>query len=76
MAVPDKDDAREVIRAIQRAKPGDAIGTPAESARAAVPEQDYRKAFERLAVSAEMKEDVGGRHASPSSLVVGRRFVM
>lgn len=61
--LPGKDDVREVIRAIQRSKPGDAVVSPSDSARAAVPEQDYRDAFERLAVSAEMKEDVGGRHA-------------
>ena len=54
--LPGKDDVREVIIAIQK-KQGTKI------AHAEVPEQAYRESFERLAVSAEMKEDVGGRHA-------------
>lgn len=54
--LPGKDDVREVITALQKRQ-----GT--KFIRAEVPEQAYRESFERLAVSAEMKEDVGGRHA-------------
>lgn len=65
--LPGKDDVKEVIDAIQRSRPGTSAVTTSQQRAGAtqveVPEQEYRDAFERLAVSAEMKEDAGGRHA-------------
>jgi putative two-component system response regulator len=65
--LPGKDDVKEVIDAIQRSRPGPPTATTSQQRAGAtqveVPEQEYRDAFERLAVSAEMKEDAGGRHA-------------
>lgn len=63
--LPGKDDVKEVIDAIRKSRAGghgsaqQRAGTP----QMEVPEQEYRDAFERLAVSAEIKEDAGGRHA-------------
>jgi putative two-component system response regulator len=54
--MPGKDDVRAIIKAIQRA-PG------AHAVEVEVPESMYRDAFERLAVSAELREDSKGRHA-------------
>ena len=54
--MPGKDDARAVIMAIQKI-PG------SQKAEIEVPESLYRDAFERLAVSAELREDSLGRHA-------------
>ena len=54
--MPGKDDVRAVIMAIQR--------TPsAHREEIEVPEALYRDAMERLAVSAELREDTLGRHA-------------
>ena len=54
--MPGKDDARAVIMAIQRI-PG------SQKEEIEVPESLYRDALERLAVSAELREDSLGRHA-------------
>jgi putative two-component system response regulator len=54
--MPGKDDAREVIMAIQNLP-----GSQREAID--VPESLYRDALERLAVSAELREDSFGRHA-------------
>jgi putative two-component system response regulator len=54
--MPGKDDVRAIIKAIQRT-PGSSV------AEVEVPEAMYRDAFERLAVSAELREDSKGRHA-------------
>ena len=54
--MPGKDDARAVIMAIQRI-PG------SQKEEIEVPEALYRDALERLAVSAELREDSFGRHA-------------
>jgi putative two-component system response regulator len=54
--MPGKDDVRAVIMAIQK--------TPsAHREEIDVPEPLYRDAMERLAVSAELREDTLGRHA-------------
>lgn len=54
--MPGKDDVRAVIMAIQK--------TPsAHREEIEVPESLYRDAMERLAVSAELREDSLGRHA-------------
>ena len=54
--MPGKDDVRAVIMAIQK--------TPsAHREEIDVPESLYRDAMERLAVSAELREDTLGRHA-------------
>ena len=54
--MPGKDDVRAVIMAIQK--------TPsAHREEVDVPESLYRDAMERLAVSAELREDTLGRHA-------------
>ncbi len=54
--MPGKDDVRAVIKAIQK--------TPsAHREEIDVPEALYRDAMERLAVSAELREDTLGRHA-------------
>ena len=54
--MPGKDDVRAVIKAIQK--------TPsAHREEIDVPESLYRDAMERLAVSAELREDTLGRHA-------------
>ncbi len=54
--MPGKDDVRAVIMAIQK--------TPsAHREEIEVPESLYRDAMERLAVSAELREDTLGRHA-------------
>ena len=54
--MPGKDDVRAVIMAIQK--------TPnAHKEKAEVPEALCRDAMERLAVSAELREDTLGRHA-------------
>ena len=54
--MPGKDDVRAVIMAIQK--------TPtAHREEVEVPEGLYRDAMERLAVSAELREDTLGRHA-------------
>ena len=54
--MPGKDDARAVIMAIQKL-PG------SQRDEIEVPESLYREALERLAVSAELREDSFGRHA-------------
>lgn len=54
--MPGKDDVRAVIMAIQK-MPG------SQKEEVEVPEQLYRDALERLAVAAELREDVRGRHA-------------
>lgn len=54
--MPGKDDVRAVINAIQRI-PG------SQKEEIEVPESMYRDALERLAVSAELREDSLGRHA-------------
>ena len=54
--MPGKDDARAVIMAIQKI-PG------SQKEEIEVPESLYRDALERLAVSAELREDSLGRHA-------------
>ena len=54
--MPGKDDARAVIMAIQKI-PG------SQKEEIEVPESLYRDALERLAVSAELREDSFGRHA-------------
>lgn len=54
--MPGKDDARAVIMAIQKV-PG------SQKEEIEVPESLYRDALERLAVSAELREDSFGRHA-------------
>jgi len=54
--MPGKDDVRAVIMAIQK-------GAGANREDIEVPEALYRDAFERLAVSAELREDSMGRHA-------------
>ncbi len=54
--MPGKDDVREMIENLH--KPPSARRSEIE-----VPEQSYRDALERLAVSAEMREDSFGRHA-------------
>ena len=54
--MPGKDDARAVIMAIQKI-PG------SQKEEIEVPEGLYRDALERLAVSAELREDSFGRHA-------------
>ena len=54
--MPGKDDALAVIMAIQRI-PG------SNKVEVEVPESLYRDALERLAVSAELREDSLGRHA-------------
>ena len=54
--MPGKDDVRAVIMAIQKT-PG------AHKQEIEVPESLYRDAMERLAVSAELREDTLGRHA-------------
>ena len=54
--MPGKDDARAVIMAIQKI-PG------SQKEEVEVPESLYRDALERLAVSAELREDSFGRHA-------------
>ncbi len=54
--MPGKDDADAVITAIQQV-PG------TKKVEAEVPESLYRDALERLAVSAELREDSFGRHA-------------
>lgn len=54
--MPGKDDVRAVIMAIQRI-PG------SQREEVEVPESLYREALERLAVSAELREDALGRHA-------------
>ena len=54
--MPGKDDVRAVIMAIQK--------TPSKHREEIdVPESLYRDAMERLAVSAELREDTLGRHA-------------
>ena len=54
--MPGKDDVRAVIMAIQK-KPS------SHREEVEVPESLYREAMERLAVSAELREDTLGRHA-------------
>lgn len=54
--MPGKDDVRAVIMAIQKV-PG------SQREEVEVPESLYREALERLAVSAELREDALGRHA-------------
>ena len=54
--MPGKDDARAVIIAIQKI-------TDLDKVEIEVPKSLYRDALERLAVSAEMREDSLGRHA-------------
>jgi response regulator RpfG family c-di-GMP phosphodiesterase len=54
--MPGKDDVRAVIMAIQKI-PG------SQREEVEVPESLYREALERLAVSAELREDALGRHA-------------
>ncbi len=54
--MPGKDDVRAVITAIQKI-PG------AQKEEVEVPESLYRDALERLAISAELREDSLGRHA-------------
>ena len=54
--MPGKDDARALMMAIQRI-PG------SQKEEIEVPESLYRDALERLAVSAELREDSFGRHA-------------
>ncbi len=54
--MPGKDDVRAVIMAIQKI-PG------SQKEEIEVPESLYREALERLAVSAELREDALGRHA-------------
>lgn len=54
--MPGKDDARTLIMAIQSERP-----THREAEE--VPEKLYRDALERLAISAELREDTLGRHA-------------
>ena len=54
--MPGKDDVRAVIMAIQKV-PG------SQREEIGVPESLYREALERLAVSAELREDALGRHA-------------
>ncbi|MBL8310397.1 MAG: HD domain-containing protein [Burkholderiales bacterium] len=61
--LPGKDDVRDVIKAIQQTVPGASSRNVRNTTKGEVPEREYREAFERLAVSAELKEDVGGRHA-------------
>jgi putative two-component system response regulator len=54
--MPGKDDVQDLIAAIQR--DGQLPRKDAE-----VPEPMYRDAFERLAVTAELREDTWGKHA-------------
>jgi putative two-component system response regulator len=54
--MPGKDDARTVIEAIQNI-------AGSQKVEIEVPESLYRDALERLAVSAELREDSFGRHA-------------
>jgi putative two-component system response regulator len=54
--LPGKDDARTVIEAIQNT-------AGSQKVEIEVPESLYRDALERLAVSAELREDSFGRHA-------------
>ena len=63
--LPGKDDVKEVIDAIRKSRSGGPASTQqrAGATQVEVPEHEYRDAFERLAVSAEIKEDAGGRHA-------------
>ena len=74
--MPGKDDVRAVIMAIQKI-PG------SQKEEIEVPESLYREALERLAVSAELREDALGRHAYrvgkltgllANSLGYGRKF--
>ncbi len=63
--LPGKDDVKEVIDAIRKSRSGGPASTQqrAGATQVEVPEHEYRDAFERLAVSAVIKEDAGGRHA-------------
>lgn len=54
--MPGKDDVQDLIAAIQRDG-----ATPKQHAE--VPEPMYRDAYERLAVTAELREDTWGKHA-------------
>ena len=54
--MPGKDDARALIKLIQTVP-------SSHREEVKVPEPQYRDAMERLAVSAELREDAHGRHA-------------
>jgi response regulator RpfG family c-di-GMP phosphodiesterase len=54
--MPGKDDARALIKLIQTVP-------SAHREEVKVPESQYRDAMERLAVTAELREDAHGRHA-------------